>query len=582
MLHNRPMTVVEIDIDQCTRTYGVAPCTASLSVSNQHKCYNAWGSCQVFSAFNKGVNTLRFCEDTYPIVGSNYIPALRSVGGYEQEVNISGYMDTLAGLGKRAHVNVDMRDFTDRDTLTDKYWADRMSGAAQWSGVGYDPEKNGTFWSKFKARNPNYAGRPLRVIRGYVDDAGAFVPVETRAYVMTDIKGPNSGGGVTIVAKDILDLAENKKAQAPKVSFGRLLADMTDSQTSLTLNPAGSGAGYPSSGYITIGSEIMSFTRSGDVMTVVRGQQGTQAATHAVNDSVQVAFHVSNQRADAVIYDLLVNYAGIDPSYIDYPEWQAEFNTWGPAYLLSATICKPTGVVQLLGEICVLGMTIWWDEVNQKIRLQLNHPPMVTPVEINDRNNNISIEQEDNEDERASRIILWTLQLDPTKDKAEGNFERSFVAVSADEELPFAYGDVRSHTIYNRWLNHGSGALVNIIAGRILNRYKRAPISYKVEVDQKDDIQLADVVVLESDMVVDANGLPLKRLTQVYYRKNNDDKATITLGLQRFQFDWYYGSITENSRPTYPLSTDAQKAKGVYMVGPSLKFSDGRDAYRFV
>lgn len=582
MFPNRPMTVVEIDIDQCTRTYGTSPCTASLSVSNPHKCYNAWGSCQVYSAFNKGVNTLRFCEDTYRIEGGNYIPCLRNVGGYEQEVNISGYMDTLEGLGKRANVNVEMMDFPDRDTLTDKYWDQRISGTAQWSGIGYDPYDKGTFWAKFKARNPNYSGRPLRVIRGYVDDAGAFVPVETRAYIMTEFRGPNNGGNVTIVAKDILDLAENKKAQAPKPSLGRLIADMTVGDTSLTLNPAGVGSGYPASGYITVGSEIMGFTRSGDVMTVIRGQLGTQPATHAVNDTVQVAFHVSNQRADAVIYDLLINYADIDPAYIDYAEWQQEFNTWGPAYLLSATICKPTGVVQLLGEICVLGMTIWWDEVGQKIRLQLNHPPMVQPVEINDRNNIIDIQQEDNEDERASRVILWTKQLDPTKDKADGNFERSFVAVSADEELPFAYDGVRSHIINNRWLNHGSGALVNIIAGRILNRYKRAPVSYKVEVDEKDNIQLADVVVLESDMVVDANGLPLKRLTQVYYRRNNNEKATITLGLQRFQFDWYYGSITENDRPDYNNSTDTQKAKGVYMCGPSLKFADGRDAYRFV
>ena len=582
MSHNRPMTVVEIDIDQCTLVYGVGSCPAALDISNQHKCYNAWATCQAYSAFNKGVNTLRFCEDTYRINGQNYIPCLRSVGGYEQEVNISGYMDTLAGLGKRAHVNVEMMDFTDRGTLTDKYWSERISGAAQYSGVGYDPINSGTFWAKFKAQNPNYSGRPLRVIRGYVDDDGDFVAEETRAYVMTDFKGPNNGGNVTIVAKDILDLADNKKAQAPKVSFGRLLADMTNSQTNLTLNPAGSGDGYPASGYITIGSEIMSFTRSGDDMTVVRGLLGTQAATHSTNDSVQVAYHCNTERADSVIYDLLVNYAGIDPAYIDFAEWQAEFNTWGPAYVLSTTICKPTGIVQLLGEICVLGMTIWWDEVNQKIRLQLNHPPMVTPAVLNDRNNLISIKQEDNEDERASRVILWTVQLDPTKEKQEGNFERSFVAVSADEELPFAYDGVRSHIIYNRWLNHGSGALVNIIAGRILNRYKRAPVSYTVEVDRKDNIHLADVVVLESQMVVDANGVPLKRLTQVYYRKTNDEKATITLGLQRFQFDWYYGSITENTRPDYNSSTDQQKTKGVYFAGPSLKFSDGRDAYRFV
>lgn len=579
---NRPMTVVEIDIDQCTLTYGVAPCTASLSVSNQHKCYNAWGSCQVFSAFDKGVNTLRFCEDTYRINGGNYITCVKSVGGSEQEVNISGYSDTLAGLGKRASVNIEMLDFTDRDTLTDKYWSQRISGVAQYSGVGYDPQSRGTFWSKFKARNPNYAGRPLRVKRGYIDDAGDFVATETHAYVMSEIKGPNSGGRVTIVAKDILALADDKKALAPLASFGRLLADITDSQTSFTLNPAGSGDDYPASGHITVGSEIMSFTRAGDVMTVVRGLLGTSAASHSVNDTVQVAYHVNQVRADQVVYDLLVNYAKIPTTFIDYSEWEDEFDTWGPAYIFSTTICKPTGITQLLGEICQIGMSIWWDEVAQKIRLQLNHPFLGEPPTLNDRNNLISITQEDNESERASRVIFWTDQIDPTKERQEGNFIRSFVAVDANSELPFAYDDQRSHIIYNRWLNHGAGALVNIISGRILNRYKRAPASYVVEVDNKDNIQLADVVILETEFAVDENGNPLKRLTQAYYRKNNYEKGTITLYLQRFQFDWYYGRITENDRPVYNLSNQLEKDKGVYMVGPSLTFDDGRSAYLFV
>lgn len=579
---NKPVTVVEIDIDQCTRTYGISPCTASLSVSNPNKCYNGWATCQVYAAFNKGVNTLKFCESTYRIAGGGHIPCVVSVTGYEQEVNISGYMDTLAGLGSRASVEINMLDFPDRDTLTDKYWSERISGAAQYSGVGFDPNSRGTFWAKFKARNPNYAGRPLRVKRGRIDDSGAFIVEETRSYIMSEIRGPNNGGRISIIAKDILSLADDKLAQAPKVNQGLLAADITDTATSATLAPAGIGSTYPSSGFATIGSEIVAFTRTGDTLTLTRGQKGTARASHRASDTFQVAYNVENTRADAVIYDLLVNYANIPAAFITYADWQSEFNTWGPNFLLSATICKPTGVVQLLGEIAVLGITIWWDEVAQKIRLQLNRPVLDEPPTLSDRNNLINIKQEDNEDERASRVLMWTVQIDPTKELQQGNFERAFLAVSTDEELPIAYNNQKTHQIYNRWLNHGAGAIVNILTGRILNRYKRAPVTYTVEVDRKDNVKLADVVILDSGMVVDANGNPLRRLTQVYYRKNNDDRHTITLGLQRFQFDWNYGVITENTRPNYNASTEAQKTKGTYIVGPSLKFADGRDAYLFV
>lgn len=582
MWGDRICTVVEVDVDACTRTWGTLPCTAAFGGSVVRKCYNTFSTCNAIPAYQKTTKTIRFCEASYPIKTGNYIPALVSVGGREQEVNIAGYKSNIGALGQRASVSVVLRDFTDRDTLMDPYWQERMSGAAQADGIGYDPMDRGSFWTKFKARNPNYAGRALRVIQGTVSAAGVFIPSKTRSYVMTEMKGPGNSGQVTITAKDILSLADNKKAQAPVTNQGRVLDDMTADQTSLTLTPTGIGSEYPASGFATIGSEVISFARSGDNLTIQRGQKGTDAATHSANDTVQVAYEVQLQRADYVIYDLLVNYANVPASYINFPEWEAEFNRWGSIMYLSATICKPTGVATLIGEINQHGITIWWDEIAQKIRIKLNHPPEETPAVWSDRNNIISIQQEDNDDERATRIAFWHMQIDPTKELNKDNFLRGYMTVFVDGESPDFYDESRTHTIYSRWFNHGADSAAKIITGRLLNRYKISPVTYKIKIDAKDDPELTDVISLNSHVATDVTGLPTPILTQVFYRKDDKSGHSVDVELQRFQFDAAYGVITENSRPVYSLSTEEQKNKGTYLVGPSLVFGDGRPAYQFV
>lgn len=573
--------IVEIDIDQCTRTWGVGACTAVLSAADPSKCFNSFQTCPVRSIYNKGVSTLRFVKPTFPIVGGNYIPALVSVSGREQQVNISGYAKEVKGLGQRATVDVVFNDFTYSDVLTDKYWDQRVTGAAQFDGVGYNPKDFGTFWSKFKARNPNYAGRALRVIQAHLE-SGVLVYDKVRHYVMSEFVGPSDGGNVTIKAQDILHLANNTRAVAPATSRGRLAADIDAVQTTFTLSPSGIGAEYPAAGRLAIGSELMTFSRTGDVMTVARGQERTVAASHNVNDVVQMAYRVGRQRADVVIRDLLINYAKIPASYINVAEWTEEFDTWGAQFILSATITKPTGVIDLLAEIAQLGITIWWDELAQKIRVKLNRPPSEEPVDISDRNNIISISQTDNEKDRATRIVVNYVQLDPTKELQDSNFTRSFVHVYVDAEHPDFYNAESIKTINTRWLNHDDETAVRLLTGRLMARYKEAPATYDIVLDYKDNINLTDVVKVSSQFITDATGRSPAWLSQVYYRQEDFPNGRVRVKLQKFYYAERYGVVTENTRPNYNASNDAQKKKGTYIVGPTLRFADGGAAYTMV
>lgn len=583
MAARKIVQTVEIDYQRCTRTFGVAPCLASLGAGTVRKCYNTFSSCSYKQGFNNGVNTLKFIEASFPVSGDTYFPCVKSITGYEQEVNIAGFNPNLGGLGKRAQVNIKVSDFPYGDVLTDKYWRERISGEAQIGEGGYNPIDRGSFWSKFKARMPNFAGRALRVRNGHYNEDGGITFVKTRNYVITELNGPDGNGDYTIIAQDILALADDEKAQAPFPNQGRLLNDITDTDTTAVLSPPDIGVSeYPTSGVATIGSEIVSFTRAGNTLTLSRGRLGTQPATHSANDTVQVAYRVINQRADRVIADLLINYAGIPEDWIPAAEWGAEMNRWGGSLILNATICQPTGVTTLLGEISQLGLTLWWDEVGQKIRLRVNRPNEETAGEISDRNSIIAISRKDEDNQRATQVSFRSVQIDPTKGMNKDNFLRTYISIYVDGESPDFYGESRIKTIYSRWLNQGDDAAAKIVTSRLLNRFKRAPVNYEITVDEKDSLELLDVVRLNTYASTDETGNPRSTLCQVFYRAEDKAGSTVKLKLQAFQFDAEYGRITNNARPVYSASTDAQKDAGTYFVGSSLMFGDGRSAYKFV
>lgn len=579
-----PITVFEIDLDYCNLTFGTSPCTASLGGATRYKCFNTWNTCPVKSVYSRGVKTYRFVQPSagFP-VGLNYIPCLVSASGRSGTVNIAGADERMSALGQRAVISAKLVDFADGDTLTDKYFAERISGAAQLDEPGYNPKDRLSFWTKLKARNPNYAGRPCRIVQGTLKD-GVFTAVTTRSFVITNIDGPDSSGNVTIEAKDVLALAENTRALAPKAGRGFIANDIDAFASSVNLLPSGIGAEYPSGGFAVIGSEIVQYSRSGDtVFFATRGDRGTTATSHRVNDTFQPCYSPRLQRIDSALRELLVDFAGVDSAYINFSEWQLECDRWAPQLVVTADICKPEGVAGLIGELAVLGVSLWWDDVAQKIRLRINRPPDTDAVmTVTDDANIMSAKQEDRDDDRLTRVSFWTVQIDPTRAMDKSNFLRQRLLIDVDAEFPSSYGDSRVKEIYCRWLNHGADSLVRILSKRLLNRFNRQPVLYELTLDAKDDVELAQVMQVQSRVIAEPTGRIHPQLMQVIKRDDIMPGVTLKVTAQKFQFDQRYAFITENTRPSYSASNAAQRARGAYFVNNStLVFGDGTSPYVF-
>lgn len=589
-LGKKPIQIVEIDLPQCTRTYGSAPCTAILGTTGTRKCFNSIKTCQDTANFLAADLTLRFARNQSGLPkGQTIFPALANVSTRAGRLNLSGIDPSRSALGQRARVTVALQDFTYQDTLTDNYQAQRVSGAAESSGIGYDPKERGTFFAKLKARWPYYLGRSLRVLEGYEGDA--LSAMRTRNYVITDWSGPNAAGVVQITAKDVLDLADNAKSQAPAPSRGKLAAAISAVAASFDVSPATVGAEYSASGLLAVGRELMRFTRSGDTFTITeRGAEGTEATDHSEGDVVQEALEYSGLTADVIIADLLTTYAGIDAAFIDSTAWAAETERWLGGTVFSAIIVKPEGVAKLVGELCQHGILCWWDEVAQEIRLRLNRPLDLDDVyyPITDAAGIVegTADIEDATDERASQIWFWHGVIDPTEGVDNSrNFRKLYIASDLTLEGDDYYGESRVKEFRTRWFGtNGDDANASVIADRLIFRYRNTPVNFTCEMDVKDlaSIDLATLVEINSRLMTDDTGAIVASPMQVMYREETEPGHRFRIEAQTFTSDGRFGFIMLDSANDYPSATAAEINQGAYIVDhTTLVFSDATGPYVF-
>lgn len=584
MSQREPFDYIEIDYDFCSRTYGAAPCAAVLGTTGDAKCFNTYFTCQDQANYDNAPKTLKFCKPVANIpVGQSFFPAMLSVSKRTSTVNIGGADDRLSAFGKRASLNVTLADFPYHDRATDKYQAERVSGVAQADAIGYDPEAFGTFFGRLRSRWPYYSGRPIRYVSAYLD-GGTITVVKTSHYIITDLEVDGERNRVTIKARDPLDVANNKRALVPQPVNGVLAADISDVAGSLTLSPSGIGDdSYPASGRALIGSEYVAFTRSGDVVTLTeRGIERTTAQSHSAGDSFQTAFSVSGARIDTVIKTLLVDFAGLDAAFIPDAAWAAEISRWAPTRLLTADIAKPENVDKIINEIAFLGISVWWDEVTQKVGLKAVRPvDGDTIYSLTDDNAIKEISFEDRDGDRLTEILFSTVLRDPTQQPDEPkNYLRGVYIVDAASKVPEAFADTRYKEINCRFLQDGNIGIARVSAKRLLNRFKLAPRRYRILLDAKDrDIGLTDVLEVQSRHLQDATGRPITTTMQVIEISEVRGGHEFEVIAQAYVFPDRPFYITPNDAPLYSAATDAQKAAFGYIVGPTLKFPDNGSAY---
>ncbi len=440
------------------------------------RCYNSLGTCQDRASFTNAPVTLRFSQGSehYP-VEIDAIPTIRSVMYTPAQLSLG------EDLGIRASLEV---------TFGDHAWSDAPPGYDDYYKLrSYDPFTQGTYWAKFRARNPFMRGRAIRLIRGQVGDL--LATMTTHHLVIESFTGPGPDGVYKVIAKDALKALDEDRAIAPKVNNGYLSASLTTSATSISLLPTGIGdLEYPASGKASIGgTEIVTFTRSGDAMTITRAQLNTTAVTHNAQDVVQLVLEYAAQDVSYIINDLITNYTSVDPAFIPYSDWSTETTTFN-RQLYSASIPVPTPVKKLLVELIKqAGLGIWWDDVSKLIRLQVLRQ-IATDAQVYDEDLYIAdkFQVTEQPEKRVSQVLTYFGQINPLVPvDREDNYRSTYYTVDGASEEDYGSSDIM--IIHSRWIP----PLGRVIAGRLnslqLGRYRTAPrrmtlSSYRYSADQ--------------------------------------------------------------------------------------------------
>ncbi len=285
--------LVKMEMDFCSRTFGVSPCLATGT-----PCYNTWRTCRYIQAYDPTTKTYRFVSSDFP-------QALPNARPYVSEVK---YMPTeiKTNLTVNARVSFAMIDEPDADVETDPYWSQRSSHP-------------GTYWKRWLARNVNYKRRIVRIYEGVY---GAAESTYVQRWVGKLENATVKGEKVTFEAVDLLkDLT--KIEVPPKTNAKLALALPATSNPGQTFTATEDADKFPSTGYVRIDDEIIKYT-SVNVSTKTftiggsanRGLFGTTIVEHAAKAKVQMAKYYAARNPLEILLDMLLGDAGMKDSWV--------------------------------------------------------------------------------------------------------------------------------------------------------------------------------------------------------------------------------------------------------------------------
>lgn len=505
----------ELLLKRCSRTYGVAPCAAAVGVTGPYKCYNSPRTCQDPANYlGNEVQVIRWAVSTADLpLNIDADPRITSMTIRPQ------MLDPGESLGVRESGSITLKDSLHNDVGFDKYINDR----------GYNTYTKGTYWGKFFARWGNIQGLEFRTVFGSPDQT--INQMERRYYIVEDSSGPDSNGNYSITFKDIIKFADDEKAQAPRPSNGVLSATISTSATSLTLDPSGIGSEYPASGLASIGDEVVSFTRSGDSVTLTgRALYGSKLDSHDQGETFQIGLVIS-AKTPAEIINTLLSYTDTPAEYYDFANWQAEV-TEHIGRLYSADIMKPTPIKKLMNEIISeAGLIVYTDLVNKKIAVKALRQFIPTITVNDDYIIAGSISSKPQYDKRISQVWTYYGKRNPLEeqDKKE-NYRAIYASPTQNTVVALENSPQAIKEVYSRFITTANQPAAQAINEILLARYETAPRKIALRIPPTITPREGQVFSIQSRIFTDAQGdLAAPFLAQVIQVERKPDHYNVAL-----------------------------------------------------
>lgn len=580
---SEPINVIEIGLDYCSLTYGVAPCTASGASGSE--CYQCFKTCQDQDNFTRVRRWHRFID--IDLAGLPPIAAADVTTGFGDGsttsplpaiVNDPEIQPTTLNPGKGApstgRLSFKLQDQPYHDTDLDPYHATRS----------YTPIERGTYFGKLRARH-YVEGRPLRhYVLERADGSLALTGATVRTYIIDRFEGPDEKTErVDVVVKDPMRLLDGRRHQYPTLSTGELAADISAGATSMSVD-ADDLTQYPASGWVRVGDEVMAYSRSGNQFAITRAQKNTAAEAHSEGDLVQWCARI-NGTLDSVIADRLTG-AGAEASWIDSVQWAADVAQWRPEtvdYLLT----EPTPTRTIVDELTLEhGLDLFWDPDSAEFKL-LPLAPQATAPNVSETTNLVEMKQgrKDLRDKRISKVWVYFGRWDPTLDMDERtNYLRIQALVDASAESDNEYGEEAIQEVFCRTIDRTQADLALSLASSLALQYRDTPVEFSFAMGRQDaaSYQVGDLILADHFLFQDASGANVNDGWQITSRRDRPRKGIteFTAISSPWVDRWFF--IAPDAAPDFDAATDAEKLEYGYITQDDGLMPDGSDPYKIM
>ena len=470
------------------------------------------------------------------------------------------------------------------------YWLEVREGIDGTLVASFDPNESGGALSwRSSETGELWSLQQSGTSPGYLA-VDPYPEMRLREYVMERFEGPDARGRVRIIAKDPLKLVDNDRAQAPRPSKGKLVADMADTDTPAAFDVQTTDlteydlTGSPSVGYVRIGGEVFTYTGTalsspdeGNVTLtgVTRSAPSpymSPVEDHDAGDLVQRC-HYFQGTIPAVINELLATFGGLSASYITLADWTSESTTWLSGETISRLVTDPEGVQDLVNEIIRQTLTwgVWFDEVAQQIRFRAIRPADITDTvaSITDSANIVadSIKIVDDPGAVINEVQALYGQIDPTKSADDlENYRAGIAVVDTDSQSVNELGQRRIKRVFARWRHVVDESSVLAWAQRTLSSKAKNLQTIEFHIDRKDEnINTADFADLETLYVIDETGMPRVFRVQVLRADSTGERVMLRAREDFFRISAFGRWAPEESPDVeFENASDAQKLQYIF------------------
>lgn len=407
----------------------------------------------------------------------------------------------------------------------------------------------GDYFARLTAMNPFYFNRECYVYTGYIHNGFNINNFKRRLYFIKKMDYDWEKRSLKITAKDPLSMIDERGLTIPPEIRGGLLGPIPAAVSALsppynTYIPAEIyNAGID--GDWTIGNEMVWIHSGGTV--IVRGMHGTRAQDHNTDAVMRKAIVWVGVNPINALRDALTAYAGLG-SYIDNAEWDSVRDTYTTGDEMNGALTTPKSIKDFTKKVCEqFGLNIWFDDENQKLKIQAIGWTINTIKQINWQQHIINKGHRFNKDIQKAVTQTWYYynKIDPTKGDDSENYGNLYIYFDGALEGNSGHRTAIIKKVYADFVGATGLGIALKIASRIMARYREGYQEMTFQLDAKDsDLNVGDVAEITTKIVQDANGVPLPKNFEIVEK----DQITDNIWSYRAVF----GGATKSARLIAP------------------------------